>query len=296
MKKCSLNFSILTNDLLNWIIPKGFQMLANSWRKRRELFKRVPFLKSLLSKNYLLMNKHIGKRCFILATGPSLTKIDIRLLKDEYCIGVSNFYLHPQYAIIKPKYYCIAPFHFPLTENFWFEWMKEIDKRTDDMTNYFFSVNDFFRCTQKNLFVNRELFFLDFSGSSINNSNKKIIDLQKPLLSPQSVPIMALMVAIYMGFSKIYLIGVDHDHLLHYGKSMHFYNESETVASNLSVDEWSNLNLEKEFKNHVILWEQYRKIKEIAEKQGNQIFNATEGGLLDVFTRVKLSDVLLEEK
>jgi hypothetical protein len=47
--------------------------------------------------------------------------------------------------------------------------------------------------------------------------------------SPQSVTIMALEVALYMGFKNIYLLGCDHDWILHLDTSRHFYEENQHV-------------------------------------------------------------------
>lgn len=52
------------------------------------------------------------------------------------------------------------------------------------------------------------------------------IDLTKLILGPQSVAILALQIAIYMGFNEIYLIGTEHDTLLT-REYRHFYDEKD---------------------------------------------------------------------
>jgi len=47
-------------------------------------------------------------------------------------------------------------------------------------------------------------------------------------------------------------------------------------------------DLETEFASYVTLWRQYKALRAIATARGVRIFNATRGGLLDVFPRVEL--------
>jgi hypothetical protein len=50
-------------------------------------------------------NKHMGKRCFIVATGPGVNKVDLSLLDNEITIGM-NVILRKEGFI--PDYLCIA--------------------------------------------------------------------------------------------------------------------------------------------------------------------------------------------
>ena len=53
----------------------------------------------------ILKNKHKGKRCFIVATGSSINKLDLSLLKNEITIGI-NLILRKKY--FTPNYLCVA--------------------------------------------------------------------------------------------------------------------------------------------------------------------------------------------
>ena len=37
-----------------------------------------------------MKNTHVGERCFVVATGPSLTFEDLNALKDEFCFGMNS--------------------------------------------------------------------------------------------------------------------------------------------------------------------------------------------------------------
>ena len=52
-----------------------------------------------------LKNKHKGQRCFIVATGSSINKLDLSFLKDEITIGINLILRKEDFT---PKYLCVA--------------------------------------------------------------------------------------------------------------------------------------------------------------------------------------------
>jgi hypothetical protein len=105
---------------------------------------------------------------------------------------------------------------------------------------------------------------------------------------------MALEVALYMGFKNIYLLGCDHDWILHLNTSAHFYEESQHALVREGYDEWAVSDLELTFECYVRLWQQYKALWQIARGKSIHIFNATAGGLLDVFPRVRYESLFEE--
>lgn len=273
-------------NIAYWLIPQGFQApLFNLMERCFHVLKNSNQEKALLNKNLALKDTRKGERCFILGTGPSIKHQNLKLLQGENCIGVSNFFVHPDYAIIDPEYYCIAPYHLPITEDAWQQWMDEIEKNTGD-AKLFFGMSDKNRNEIHGRFRNRDIYYLRFGGLW-GRKTPYDIDISRMVPGPQSVSIMTLYVALYLGFKEIYLLGCDHDWLLHVNKSVHFYHENNHAMEKSGYNEWFQEDLEGQFQDYITLWRQYKGIREIASKVGAQIFNATEGGLLDVFPRVK---------
>lgn len=102
--------------VLPWVIPQRIQRISINVliKIRGELFLLLD--KEVISSirtNKKFHNLHKGDRCFILCTGPSINKQNLKPLKDEYCIAVSHFYLHKDYRYIKPHYHVMAPYHHP---------------------------------------------------------------------------------------------------------------------------------------------------------------------------------------
>jgi len=276
-----------------WTVPPGIYDLLRTFLISNDSQNYDDILtiadKELLHKNLSLRNRHRGERCFILATGPSIKKQNLKLLQGEICIAVSNFFVHPDYNLIRPKYYCIAPYHSPITEEAWQKWMDEIEAATKD-TIMFFSLTDRERNCKNGRFGNKQVHFLDLRGGW-DPLLVHGVDLARPIPAPQSVTVMALLVALYMGFESIYLLGCDHDWILHLNVSSHFYNENQHALNRQGYDEWFGTDLESQCHDYIRLWQQYKAIRKIAQNQFTQVYNATEGGLLDVFPRIKLQSL-----
>ena len=273
-----------------WTVPLGVQELARIYYYIRGLRKRDPSVQAVLDRNRVFLNRHADERCFILATGPSIREQDLTLLQGEICFAVSNFFVHPDYATIQPRYYCVAGYHKPITKAAWAEWLREMEAATGAAT-MFFSLNDRERIESNSLFCNRQLHYLQF-GASWNEILKRGVDLTRPVPGPQSVPVMALEIAMYMGFQQIYLLGCDHDWILHLNVSSHFYEEDQHALNRVGYSEWDGHDLGLECDSLARLWRQYKAVQQLAAASGSEVFNATAGGLLEVFPRVRYEDVV----
>ena len=275
-----MTFKIKTKKLIKqiafWTLPLGIQRFAKSLISYNKL---SPEKSDFLKQNRKLRNIHQGKRCFILATGPSINAQNLKPLKNEFCIAVSNFYLHPDFRLIDPEYYCVAPWHPPHNVENYLELLQEIGSLSKKCS-FFFGLQEYDRVYDNKILVNRNIYYHD----TISTKLDKDVDLCKPVLSPQSVTIMALQSAIFMGFSEIYLLGCDHNAILNYSENFsnkHFYPEEK---SKLITDRASK------FKDSLItcirLWDQYEMLNTIAQHKNIKIFNATKQSLLDVFDKV----------
>lgn len=142
------------------------------------------------------------------------------------------------------------------------------------------------------LFKGRDLSYIYFSelGSFASPSSREA-DISKELPFVASVPIMCLMIAMHMGFSKIYLLGVEHDVIVR-GTYSYAYEQKCLDIPNPAVKAPLSAPLYDTFKIYVALWEQYRAVKSIAAERGVKVYNATAGGILDEFPRVSLVEAL----
>ena len=68
----------------------------------------------------------------------------------------------------------------------------------------------------------------------------------------------------------------------------HFYEESQGISD---VEHLRQFTSEKWFEEYYFRWKQYRLMKEYLNHKGVFIYNATRGGMLDVFPRVVYEDL-----
>jgi hypothetical protein len=278
--------------LLNWAIPTGFKdLIKRHIQSLEEKMKGIPLL---CSSNIIYRNIHKGQRCFIVCSGPSVKNQNLLPLKSEITFFVSTGFLHPDYSVIQPEYHCTPDILLTpqLSLEKYVEWFNLMDKNIGD-SQLFLSAADAVTIKQNNLFSDRRVSYLNM-GLEWNPAQKPIYDITKKMPGIQSVPIMAIMIAMYMGCKEIYLLGVDLDELWS-GKYDHFY-DNEIMRNDVDVNEdgRSTTPLIEMFNINFILWNQFNILKGIAEANNIEIFNATLGGALDIYKRVKFEDLFHE--
>jgi len=246
----------------------------------------------LCSPNTRFKGVYQGKRCFILCNGPSVNKQDLLPLKNEIVFSVSNGYHYKDYLTIQPRFHCVpkAPCKKYFTLDKAMDWLNQMDKGLGS-AELFLDVAEERLIREKRLFPGRKINYL-YTGTVFSAKSAKPIDISKITLSPQSVPIMCLMIAMYMGFKNIYLIGADHDSCVT-GEYKYFYGTKGIPGKEAFVSSDGKIkNLEVERQATDDLMVQYNIIKRVAENQGITIYNATLGGALEVFPRVNFEEVL----
>ncbi len=270
----------LRSVLARWCIPPGFRDLL--LQSAAALSPEQQHRARLSAANAKYRNKHQGERCFIVCSGPSVKQQNLLPLRNEITFFVSTGFLHPDYAAIQPAYHC-TPSH-EQTPRF-LEWFKRMDASLGS-AQLFLGAADATFVRQNGLFQTRNVSYVNM-GLLWNRDRSEIYDLTRRVPGVQSSPIMALLIAMYMGFKEIYLLGVDLDQLWS-GEYRHFYDD-ETLRNVEAVNEDFKVvtPLQEMFNIHHILWQQFESLKNIADANGVRIFNATRGGALDVYPRAK---------
>lgn len=212
-------------------------------------------------------NLHIGERCFIVATGPSLRMEDLETLKrnNEKAIGMNRLYLAFKRSGWRPNYYVVED-GVCLAES------GDIIKNLP--VNHIFLSDNCPEMWEKHIPVN----VYKYHSVQVIEENGRIPfsdDISKRIYAYATVTYSCIQLAIYMGFKEIVLLGVDFSFSGNYkDKKNHFdpnYYEEKSGAS--------------------VFWEKeslaaYQTAREYADSHGIKIFNATRGGKLEVFERV----------
>ena len=244
----------------------------------------------LTAPNEVLKGVGRGKRAFLLATGPSIKLEDLTKLKGEDCYSVSNFFLHPDIKIINPKIHFFTPYHKPLILSNYLEWLKKADRELPRDTTICLGHTMKQLVETNKIFRKRKIYYLILSP--VRQSVQ--LNIVRPILAPQTVPLMVLPLLIYMEYSKIYLLGCDHNALKDYGNRVtNFYTPSQEIRINATGENaWGNIIDVHEA--NIRLFNQYIKYLNLLDNSHINIINLSNSSWINFIKKKQLSDVLRE--
>jgi len=274
-----------------------FEPIVSAAAYWRDLLMRVryrmasPHASQLLKRNQELHNRHADrKRCFVVGNGPSLKNQDLKPLKDEVTIVANSFVQHPDHALISPQYYCVGDPAFVADDPNCIAWLRQIEQRLPKTNLFFLTVGEsLFR--RHSLFKSHNVYYVDRVYLARHERHVRI-DFTRPLNVGHSTgSSMAIPLALYLGFREIYLIGFDANWLGSLNQSsVHFYDTNphypqfdKPLVAGETMEENIRTTL-AEFKSHRLLYNK-------ALLMGSKIFNATSGGWLDMYPRVRYEDL-----
>jgi len=157
---------------------------------------------------------HTGKRCFVVANGPSLAKTKLEFLANEYTFGLNRVYLNFATSSFRPTYFVAV--NELILEQFAGDIAKlEMPKFLNWNRRSYFDPAISKICYLKSKMV-------------VNDSFES--DLTKPIVVGGTVTFVTLQLAFYMGFDTVVLVGLDHRYV---EKGI----PSETVVRNENQDE-----------------------------------------------------------
>ena len=271
----------LSNNIFNFARNTAEKYLRKDMINYKLLERQAFFRRSSKKELQRLRNKFEGQRCFIVGNGPSLNKCDLELLENEFSFAVNGIFYKTKEMGFKPTFYVVEDYHV-MHDN-----LEEI--KAYDTQYRFFPTNykHLFGCVEKNtLFFNMNTGY--YQETSPNHGIPRFsADCSEQVFCGQSVTMMNLQLAHYLGFKDVYLIGMDFSYKIPDSAEV-----DRTVITSTEDDEnhfhpdyfgkgkkWHDPQLDKVLNS-------YKLMKLIYESSGKNIYNATVGGKLDVFTRV----------
>ncbi|NTW72832.1 MAG: DUF115 domain-containing protein [Eubacteriaceae bacterium] len=212
-------------------------------------------------------NIHNGERCFILANGPSLNKVDFDLLKSEYTIGMNRIYLMKKVNGFMPNYLACIDEKCQLKQ-FYDEYNK-------------LNIPCFFNWNQRGLFDkknNQHFVKVKFSAGF----SRDIVKSQT--YNGASVTYTCIQLAYYMGFHEVYLIGKDHEYKcpVKAGKT----SISDGAEKNHFIDGYYKKGQVWDSPTYEVEECAYKIARSFFEKEKKVIKDATIDGKLQIFEKV----------
>lgn len=219
---------------------------------------------------------HKNERCFVILTGPSLTLEDVELIKKETTFAVNSCINLFSKTSWRPSYYVI-------TDRLVYQSIGTELENSDMNCPIFYSRNGFGKKMKKqnsypfkSLYYHHFINFLTNGKSTLGWSN----DINKGIADAPSCVYAVMQIAYYMGFKEVYVIGAD----CNYSGA----NQHSTVTNYIP-----KVKISKKAGTHVL--KAWRSIKVHLDNKDMKVYNATRGGMLELFPRVNLEDILNKE-
>lgn len=245
----------------------------NSFSKIQFIFSKY---RAIVKENRQFYNIHQGEKCFILGTGPSLKKVDPKLLKDEFVFGVNFLYKSDFLEQINPSYYCLYDQIFHTTHIEEAKWLINLFPET-----IFFMRTKAYKNISEKIKSNNNIYFQHCNLYQFDDFIE--VDMEKSITAPFNVLLGCIQTAIYMGFSEIYLLGSDFNSFAT-PTILHFYDMKNATVRNRSLGD--------ELKEYSAVSYHHYALQKYANAKGIKIINLTEESLLDAYPKEKLEDVL----
>lgn len=247
-------------------IKKVFRRICHIPQKTKSCFALQRGRKKILAYKDL----YRGQRCFIIGNGPSLRVEDLEALKNEITFASHGIYYIFKDTDWRPTFYCAQDAKL-INERY-----REIKSECKGMQRFFALA----KCFTYPSFSRKDV-CVEMDVSPFENGFPKFSeDLTKCAYEGFTVTYFNIQLAAYMGFSEIYLLGVDHN----YSVSM---NPDGTINVDKSAGDHfckkdTLSNIPQTYKSTAA----YYTARKYADEHGIKIFNATRGGKLDAFERV----------
>jgi len=233
----------------------------------------------------------------ILGNGPSLRNNidnDLATLQSHHTMAVNFAANAPEFSSIRPRYYVLADPHFfsnpddpnvakLITALNAVSWQMTLFIPTNAKLSHTVLQNG-------NLTVAR---FPFIAAEGFNWFEKMVFNHRRGMPRPRNVLIPSIMLGIWMGYKKIYLLGADHSWLNTIAvdddnrvvtNQPHFYKEDSHEQQRIRKT-YLNIPLHEVLQSFYIAFRSYHRIERYASNRGLEIINATPGSYIDAFTR-----------
>lgn len=233
--------------------------------------------RSELQQLAALKGKYRGKRCFIIGTGPSLTISDLEMLSNEITFATNRIYELFSQTVWRPTFYVNQDHNLI---QMYEDKIKEVDSELKFLP---VDYKPLFKGEKYRFFV---LKHKDFYPHKAPFST----DISEFLAQGFTVTYGAIQIAIYMGFTEIYLLGIDHNYNISRdakGRPVRQDNPGNSYAQ--GMQSYVNMNNLPRVEETTVA---YETAELVSKKIGVKIYNATRGGKLEAFERVILENVL----
>ena len=227
-----------------------------------------------------LKGSYQGEKCFVIGNGPSLSPADLQVLHDHKIpsFGTNRIFKIFEQTDWRPTFYASEDIII----------LKNIQREVEAIPaeRVFIPIN--LKWFEGVNVKRADYFYMDYS-SKLADSYGLSLDAAHSIRCCATVTTTCIQFAIYMGFSEIYLLGVDHNFAKMIDKNGNVVTDS--TIKNHFTEEYDKDIIDQGFQIDGAT-EAYMNIERLSRKLGTfRVFNATRGGKLEVFERVCFDDL-----
>ena len=258
------------------------RVLAGEWQKQSGeefLFIAEP---EKIGQLAALKNSRINDRCFILCTGPSLEEQNLQPLENEFTIGLNLLYKGDKNLGFSPSILVIED------SNILINCRKEIGRLKNRVL--------FLPSYAKNIFPPKPAFYyLNWIKDDKSNHDFPFFstDASRRIWSSGSAAYMALQIAFYLGFAKVYFLGLDFEYITppsaRIDRGEIIYTEKDPNHYPPASFETGRIWTEPD---PVAQLTAFEKAAYVFERNGREIINCSARSKLDLLPRMELVEVL----
>lgn len=211
-----------------------------------------------------------GRRCFVIGNGPSLNETDLSLLRDEWVIGLNRIYLHPSCATWRRWLHCCVNPHVLR------QYREEI---------LAVPAPKFLPWEERAaLGGGADRFWL-----RTRHEPRFSFDLTDAIWQGATVTYVALQIAFHLGFKDVVLVGVDHAFGAS-GQPNALVRAGGPDGDHFTPD-YFGPGTHWQLPDLVQSETAYRLARQAFEQEGRRVRDATIGGRLNVFPKVRYEDL-----
>lgn len=290
---------VLVWDDVKFLKEEMYQYQKQLKEYRRWVLDKIPALAKQLEKNRRYHNLHSGQRCFIIGNGPSVKEQDLSLLSDEITFTVNQIARNPQFAQLNTNYHLWAdPGFFKMQPTCEGDYeLIQIMKQLPDMTECFFPYEYAYQYVKK--FGLEKSIHVNYYSSRQFVNQEEEIDFTEFIRGGYTVVQYAVRLALYMGFTEIYLLGCECTTILNVINARTLCYRSETHCYEINEDEkvrtrnmYCTLPMQAYYESERGVLEEYRILESYCRKRGVKLINCTPGGLLEEIQRAEYETVV----
>lgn len=217
-------------------------------------------------------NLHQGEDCFIIGNGPSLNKMDLSSLANYHTFGLNKIYLMEDRGIDLNLSYLVSVNQLVIEQS--------KDKYPTMDCPIFVS----YKCKQPEFETASNIHYTLSWGKRVFQG-----DITQLINEGGTVTFVAMQIAFFMGFKRVFLIGVDHS-FKQKGKANETQLMEEDDANHFDPNyfkgqKWQLADLDRSEQSYLMAGIAF-------EEDGRQIIDATVGGKLDIFPKMDFQKAL----